>query len=50
MKVYGRTLFSMDDSDKIYDCFGNTCKMEEIAGLTAVFESTNIVNDVKFCT
>ena len=41
MKVYGRTLFSMDDSDKIYDCFGNTCKLEEIAGLTAVFESTN---------
>lgn len=46
MKVYERTLFSIDNSNRIYDYFGNCSMMERIAELTAIFSSTRSLDAI----
>lgn len=46
MKVYERTLFSIDNSNRIYDYFGNCSMMERIAELTAIFCSTRSLDAI----
>lgn len=41
MNVYERALFSIDNSNRIYDYFGNCDIMEKNVELTAVFSSTS---------
>lgn len=46
MKVYERTLFSIDNSNRIYDYFGNCSMLEKIAELTAIFSSTSSLDAI----
>lgn len=46
MKVYERTLFSIDNSNKIYDYFGNCSIIEKNAELTAIFSSVSSLDAI----
>ena len=46
MKIFERTLFSIDNSNRIYDYFGNCSMMERIGELTAIFSSTSNLDGI----